>query len=222
MNPSILHFSRVSAAWKALLFLAVSVALAYFAYAMQSSMPRADAPLAEVGKALEIGSLGPADTQGAGPMIFAAPAARPDPLAVVKIPFVLIVAAMGLFYVGRYARRALIYAVAVRLENRQLWFHSSYWDVPGPIAIGDVMVLRFDRADRLPKTGWDASLKAFSGSGYWAMRLGARMRYMLHIEYRDGRDVRSVRLVDNDIDGGAVQLERFAAYVESHRAAPGQ
>lgn len=214
MNPSILYFSRVGAAWKALLFLAVSVALAYVAYDMQQRKGRADAALAELGEGLEV--------KGAAPdprdlMIYPLPRPPPDPLAAVKIPLLLTGAALGLFYVGRHARRALLRGVAVRLENRRLLFHSSYWGVPDAIPLDDVTVLLFDRADRLPETESASWLKAVSQGGYWGARLGARTHYMLHIAYRANREVESVRLVDNDIEGGAMQLERFAAYVEAHR-----
>lgn len=218
MNPSILYFSRMSAVWKALLFLAASAVLAYVAYAMQQDAVRAGAPLAEPGAGREIEGANPAGDVRAGPMIFPLPGPRSDPLAAIKISLLFVGAALGLFYVGRYARRAAMRGVAARLENRSLLFHSSYWGVPGAIALGDITMLLFDRADRLPETESASWLKALSSGGYWGARQGARMRYMLHVAYRAGGEVKSIRLVDNDIEGGAEQLERFAAYIEAHRA----
>lgn len=218
MNPSIVHFSRRSAAWKALLFLAASAVLAYVAYDMQQDMLRADTSLAEVGEGLAIGTATSADDGRAGPMIFPVPQPRPDPLAAVKISLLLVGAALGLFYVGRYAWRALTHGRAACLANQRIIFHPSYWGVPGGIALCDITMLLFDRADRLPETESTSWLKALSWGGYWGARQGARMRYMLHIAYRADREMKSVRLVDNDIEGGAKQLERFADYVEAHRA----
>ncbi|MBL0915256.1 MAG: hypothetical protein IBJ13_07005 [Sphingopyxis sp.] len=187
MNPSILHFSRMGSALKALFFLgmaAIAFAVAGLMHAERETPPRAiQLPDIEL----------------------PAPAQHRDPLAPFKAPLLVVAGAVCLFYVGRHGLRGLTRREAVKLENGQLHFHPSYGAEPNPLPVATLAEALFDRADRLP------------GEGASSARLGARLRHGLYLRYRAGSGVGELRLIDNDIDGGTDQLRRFAAYLENWR-----
>lgn len=188
MNPSILHFSRTGSAIKALFFLG----FAAIAFTMAALLH------AE-------GEVQPEAVHLPGGVELPAPAPRRDPLAPFKIPAMIVAGGVCLFYVGRHGLRAIARGVAVKIENRHLHLHPSYGAVSNPLPLGDIDEVIYDRADRLP------------GEGRGSARLGARLRHGLHIGYRAGGATRQLRLVDNDVDGGAEQLRRFAAHLDSWR-----
>lgn len=189
MNPSILHFSRAGSAIKALFFLGVA-AIAFVVAGLMHSEHTEPAPVVAAG----------------GPdILLPAPAPHRDPLAPFNIPLLVVAGGICLFYAGRHALRALTGEVAVRIDNGQLRFHSSYRVDPNPLPAAAVAEAIHDRADRLP------------GEMSRSIRLGARARYGLYLRYDAGGVSRDLRLIDNDFDGGAEQLRRFAAQLEVWR-----
>lgn len=189
MNPSILHFSRAGSAIKALFFLGVA-AIAFVVAGLMYSDRTEPAPVVAAG----------------GPDIFLpAPAPHRDPLTPLKIPLLAIAGGVCLFYAGRHALRMLTREVAVRIDNGELRFHSSYRVDRDPLAAADIAEAIYDRADRLP------------GEMSRSIRLGARARHGLYLRFGAGGESRELRLIDNDFDGGAEQLRRFAAQLEVWR-----
>ena len=118
-----------------------------------------------------------------------APAPHRDPLAPFKVPFLMIAGGVCLFYVGRHGLRGFMRSEAVKIENGALRFHPSYGA----------------RTDRLP------------GDGPASAKLGARLRHGLYLRYRVDGSLKEVCLIDNDFDGGAEHLRRFAAHLDSWR-----
>lgn len=129
------------------------------------------------------------------------PAPRRDPLAPVKIPFLIVAGGLCLFMAGRHGRRMVTPQVAARIEGGHLHLDAE----TGPVPIDAIIDARFDRADRLP------------GDGSAVVRLGARLCHGLYLQYRADASVRDLRLIDNDIDGGTDQLRRFAAHLDDWR-----
>lgn len=187
MNPSILHFSRWGNVFKALFFAGFAALAFVFAVLLHRE---ADAPPQRV-------RLPDLDLP--------APAPHRDPLAPVKMPFLVVAGCVFLFYAGRHGARAMAREVAVRIVDGQLHFHRSYAPAPAVLPVADVQEALFDRADRLP------------GEGDRAARLGARLRHGLYLRYHAEGLAGELRLVDNDFDGGTEQLRRFAAHLEAWR-----
>lgn len=188
MNPSILHFSRAGSVIKALFFLG----MAAFAFTVAGLMhAERDAP--------------PETMYLPGGVELPAPAPHRDPLEAFKIPFLVIAGGVCLFHVGRHGLRSLTRREAVRIENGRLHFHASYGVEPNPLPVDAIAEALFDRADRLP------------GDGPASARLGARLRHCLYLCYRADGSTDEVRLIDNDFDGGAEHLRRFAAHLDSWR-----
>lgn len=187
MNPSILHFSRWGNVFKTLFFAGFAALAFVFAVLLHRE---ADAPP----QRMHLPDLD-----------LPAPAPHRDPLAPVKIPFLVVAGCVCLFYAGRHGARAIARQVAVRIVDGQLHFHPSYTSVPPVLPVADVAKALFDRADRLP------------GEGDRAARLGARLRHGLYLRYRTQGAAGELRLVDNDFDGGTEQLCRFAAHLEAWR-----
>ena len=188
MNPSILHFSRTGSAFKALFFLG----FAAIAFTMAALLyAERDAP--------------PETRYLSGGVELPAPAPRRDPLAPFKIPAMIVAGGVCLFYVARHGLRAIERGVAARIENRHLHLHSSFGAVSNPLPLGDIVEAVFDRSDRLP------------GDAPRSARLGARLRHALYIRYRADGSICELRLIDNDFDGGADHLRRFAAHLDGWR-----
>lgn len=189
MNPSILHFSRTGSAIKALFFLGVA-AIAFVVAGLMYTERAEPAPVVATG----------------GPdILLPAPAPHRDPLAPFKIPLLVVAGGVCLFYAGRHGLRALTGEVAVRIDNGQLRFHSSYRVDPNPLPAANIAEAIHDRADRLP------------GEMSKSIRLGARARYGLYLRYSADSASRELRLIDNDFDGGAEQLRRFGAQLDVWR-----
>lgn len=121
-----------------------------------------------------------------------------------------------MFYAARYGWRLFVREVAVRIDYDCIQFHPSITGAPSSLTLGDINLVLFDRADRIPHKDMDALLHGHSLTGAWAARMGSKMRHMLYIECRSGE---SIRLVDNDFDGGVPQLKRVADYLEKMRLA---
>ena len=189
MNPAILHFSRTGSAIKALFFLG-GAAIAFVVAGMMHAERTA-----------------PPHTIGLPGIEFPVPAPHDDPLAPFKIPVLIVAGSVCLFYVGRHGLRALTRQVAAKIEDGRIHFHASYGAEPNPLPVDRIAEARFDRADRLP------------GGGSGSARLGARLRHGLYLRYRTNGSAGELRLIDNDIDGGAEQLRRFADYLEVWRHA---
>lgn len=198
MNPSILHFSRFGAAWKMLLCLAIIPGLLWIVAEMDSEAPAPPAPSA------------PPPSLSSGPLLTQPAAKRVDSFAPVRILILLGGTAFLLFGVFRHGRRALFPVVAASLEGGSLHFDLSYVADGAPVALDDVLSVRFGRGDVVAEEGGEAIAPG-------GARMGARLRHVLLIEHRvDGRR-EVVRIVDNDIDGGSEQLRRFGAFVQAHR-----
>lgn len=187
MNPSILHFSRTGSVLKALFFLGMA-AIAFTVAGLMHAEREA-----------------PPRTVRLPDIELPAPAPHRDPLAPFKVPFLMIAGGVCLFYVGRHGLRGFTRSEAVKIENGALRFHPSYGVEPDPLPLDAVAEALFDRADRLP------------GDGPASAKLGARLRHGLYLRYRAESSMEEVRLIDNDIDGGAEQLRRFAAHLGSWR-----
>lgn len=147
----------------------------------------------------------PVVATGGPDILLPAPAPHRDPLAPFKIPLLVVAGGVSIFYAGRHGLRALTGEVAVRIDNGQLRFHSSYRVDPNPLPAADIAEAIHDRADRLP------------GEMSKSIKLGARARYGLYLCYNVDRTSRELRLIDNDFDGGAEQLRRFAAQLDVWR-----
>jgi hypothetical protein len=187
LNPSILHFSRTGSVLKALFFLGMA-AIAFTVAGLMHAEREA-----------------PPRTVRLPDIELPAPAPHRDPLAPFKVPFLMIAGGVCLFYVGRHGLRGFTRSEAVKIENGALRFHPSYGVEPDPLPLDAVAEALFDRADRLP------------GDGPASAKLGARLRHGLYLRYRAESSMEEVRLIDNDIDGGAEQLRRFAAHLDRWR-----
>ena len=188
MNPSILHFSRTGNAIKTLFFLGVA-AIAFSVASLMHTGSAAPAPV----------------VVGTPDIALPAPPPHRDPLAPLKMLLLVIAGGVSLFYAGRHGLRVLARETAVRIEGGRLHFHASYRAAPNPLPAESIAEAICDRADRLP------------GKISNAARLGARMRYGLYLRYGTNGSNREVRLMDNDVDGGAEQLRRFAAQLDAWR-----
>lgn len=140
------------------------------------------------------------------------PASAPhrDPLAPFKAPLLMIAGGVCIFYVGRHGLRGLTRSEAVKIENGALRFHPSYGARPNPLPVDAIAEALFDRADRLP------------GDGPASAKLGARLRHGLYLRYHADGSMEEIRLIDNDIDGGSEQLQRFAVHLDSWRQSAAQ
>lgn len=201
MNPTILHFSRTGNAMKMLLFLGFAVLAFGLAYLLLEER-QAVAPLTQTLP---------------GGLVLPMPAPRPDPFAPVKIPLLLAAGGVSLFYVGRHGVRLMTREVAVTIATGQLHFHPSYNMLSSIMPIANVTEAIFDRAERLPEGKWESVASAVSWSANRSARSGAMLRHGLYLRYRSGASTGEVRLIDNDFDGGAEQLRRFAAQIEMWR-----
>lgn len=133
------------------------------------------------------------------------PASRRDPLAPFKIPLLIVAGGVCLFYAGRHGLRSVTREVAAKAEGGHVHFHSSYGAEAASFPVEAIVEAIVDRADRLP------------GEGSGSAKLGARLRHGFYLRYHVGGATRELRLIDNDIDGGADQLRRFAAYLDAWR-----
>lgn len=150
---------------------------------------------------------GPPRTIGLPGMEFPAPVRdRGGLLAPLHIPFLLLLGSGALLYVGRFGARGLRGGIAAWIEGGVLHLHASY-GAASPIPVADIAAMVVDRADRLPG----------EAAGAVAARFGARLRHGLYLRYRVGGQLREVRVFDNGVDGGAAQLRRFAAHLETWR-----
>ena len=188
MDPSILHFSRTGNAIKVLFFLGVAA----IAFAVAGLMHAGN-------------SAPPRVVAGTPDLALPAPAPHRDPMAPFKIPLLVIAGGTCLFYAGRHGLRGLTRQMAVRIESGRLHFHSSYGADPNPLPVADIAEAICDRADRLP------------GEVAGSVKFGARLRQGLYLRYRVDGTSRELRLIDNDFDGGAEQLCRFAAQLDVWR-----
>jgi hypothetical protein len=188
LNPAILYFSRTGSAFKALFFLGFAVTAFLFA-SLRYQEDNAPPQIVRAPGGLELPMRAP----------------HRGPLAPFEIPLLIGAGCGALFYVGRHGARSLTRQVAAKIEGGNLHFHPSYGPVPAMLPVENVEEALFDRADRLP------------GEGPWSAKLAARFRHGLHLSYRNGRTIGEIRLIDNDIDGGAEQLRRFAAQIEAWR-----
>lgn len=187
MNPSILHFSRTGSVLKALFFLGMA-AIAFTVSGLMHAEREA-----------------PPRTVRLPDIELSAPAPHRDPLAPFKVPFLMIAGGVCLFYVGRHGLRGFMRSEAVKIENGALRFHPSYGARPNPLPLDAIAEALFDRTDRLP------------GDGPASAKLGARLRHGLYLRYRVDGSLKEVCLIDNDFDGGAEHLRRFAAHLDSWR-----
>lgn len=136
-----------------------------------------------------------------------APTQRKDPLAPFKTALLIVAGGASIFYAGRHGLRAATRTVAARAEGGRLHLHSSYGGPADPVPVEAITDAIFDRADHLP------------GAGSGSAKLGARLRHGLYLRYRVSDTICEARLIDNDVDGGAEQLRRFAANLDMWRAA---
>lgn len=199
MNPSTLHFSRIAGFFKFLLFAGATVVCFYGAYDMLAPDP---APIRQI--------ILP------GGLELPAPTPRAYPAEPIRAIILFIGGFFGIFYAVRYGWRLFVRQIAVRIDYDRIHFHPSITGAPNSLPLGDINLVLFDRADKIPQKGMDAFLHGHSPTGAWAARMGSKMRHMLYIGYRSGE---GIRLVDNDFDGGAAQLERVADYLEKMRVA---
>lgn len=193
MNPSLLHFSRSGSLFKAIVFAAFVAALFWLAYelANQSTEPVKMMPLPGV----DLPAIAP----------------RKQPLIWLKMPFLLFMGCIMIFFPGRYWRRAFTQNVAVKIEQGAVHFDSSYMNAPDALPLEKIRLTIFDRADRLLGDGG-----LFTSS--WSAKQGSKLRYGLYIEFQSGSNsTDNIRLVDNDFEGGKQQLQGFAEYLEKMR-----
>ena len=196
MNPFVLHFSRIGSIFKFVLLAVATVVCAYGAYDLLIVEPE------PVGQIVLPGGLE-----------LPAPTSRKDPLAPIRGAILFIGGCFGIFYAVRYGWRSFVGEVAVRIDYDCIHFHPSITGAPSSLPLGDINLVLFDRADKIPQTDIGALLHR-GLTGNWAARMAAQTRHILYIGYRSGE---SIRLVDNDFDGGASQLERVADYLEKMR-----
>lgn len=194
MNPSILYFSRAGNAFKALFFMALAVLAFGVAYLLVGDLQPAQPP----------------QQVAPGGLLLPTPAPRADPFAPLKLLLMLAAGSAALYYAARHAARMVTRAVAVKVEGGELHFHPSYAAVPEMLPIQAIEAAVFDRADRLPALDAGAGVLG-------AAKLGARARHGLYLRYRSDGQMGEVQLIDNDFDGGAEQLRRFAAQLEVWR-----
>ncbi len=199
MNPSVLHFSRVDSFFKLALLAGATVVCFYGANDLLGMEPE---PVRQI--------------MFPGGLELPAPSPRKDPLAPIKAAALVVGGCFGIFYVIRYGWRLFVREVAVRIDYDCVQFHPSITGAPNSLPLSDINLVLFDRADRIPKSDMDAFLHGYSLTGAWAARMGSKMRHMLYIGYKSGE---SIRLVDNDFDGGVPQLQRVADYLEKMRLA---
>ena len=192
MNPAILHFSRTGSAIKALFFL--GIAAIAFAVAGLMHAERAAPPRAVRLPGIDL------------PM----PAPHRDPLMPFKMPLLIVAGGVCIFYAGRHGLRGLTRQVAAKIENGRLHSHTSYGAELNPLPIDAITEALFDRADRLP------------GDASGSVRLGARLRHGLYLRYSVNGSSGELRLIDNDIDGGSEQLQRFVDYLNVWRQSAGR
>lgn len=199
MNPSTLHFSRIAGFFKFLLFTGAAVVCFYGALDMLVPDP---VPIRHI--------ILP------GGLELPAPTPRKDPAEPIRAIVLLIGGCFGIFYAFRYGWRLFVREIAVRIDYDCIRFHPSITGAPSSLPLGDINLVLFDRADKIPQTDMDMFLHGHSLTGNWAARMAAQTRHMLYIGYRSGE---SIRLVDNDFDGGVPQLQRVADYLEKMRLA---
>lgn len=105
------------------------------------------------------------------------------------------------------------------VQQGQLIPHASFLTAPENIPLHAIRGVRFDRSDRVRLNSAAAAVTAFSWSHHLGMRLGQRLRHTLLIEYLTERgESKSFKVNDSDVEGGAEQLARFAAYLRQFRS----
>lgn len=217
MNPTILHFSRVGSAAKALLLVAVAALCFFLIY---DAGKRANTPTVHREAVLSSATPSPADSSLIyTPVMIGAPK-QPGLVTVLQLAVITFGGIFSLFYVGRFAMRTVTNQVAAKIEGGQILFHPSYSSAPAKLRLEDVTVVIFDRADRLAESPLQEYLRDYSTSpvlASFAAKLGVKMRHVLHIGFLVDGSVDKVRLIDNDIEGGTEQLRRFAAQVDLWR-----
>ncbi len=199
MNATILHFSHSGNALKSLFFLGLAAAAFWLTFEMLDDRRDRPSPM----QALP------------GGLTLPAPTPRPNPLAPLKILVLLGAGSVSLFYGGRHAARALSRRAAIKIEGGSLHFNPSFGAMPDTWPVEHIDVAIFDRADRLP----EGPALAIFGLGSGAAKFGARTRHGLYLHYRRGSETGEARIIDNDVDGGAEQLRRFAAQLDMWRDA---
>lgn len=103
---------------------------------------------------------------------------------------------------------------ALALGNGELVVHGSFITAPSAIPTHAITHVTFDRADRVRLNTAGIFIKAYSWPAFLGGRLGARLRYVLLIDYvSDSGEPQSFRMNDADVDGGIEQLKRFAEYL---------
>ena len=197
MNPSILHFSRIGSFFKLALFAGATVVCFYGAYDLIGLKPE---PVRQIVLP--------------GGLELPAPTPHQDPLAPIRALVLLVGGCFGIFYIFRYGLRLFAREVAVKIENGCLHFHSSFAIAPEKWPLADIAITLFDRADKIPRTDGEAFMQGYAFTTARAAKFGARLRHVLYVQHRSGE---TISLVDNDFDGGASQLSRFANYLEQMR-----
>jgi len=214
LNPTILHFSRVGSAAKTLLLLAAAALCFFLIY---DAGKRASTPTVHRVLVLSDASQAPTDPFLTDAALVESPPKQPGLLTVLKLVVTTLGGIFALFYVGRFAMRTVTNRPAAQIEGGQILFHSSYSSAPATLRLEDVTVVIFDRADRVTESASQDHSGAYSRSGFWAARLGSKMRHALFIGFLADGSEGNVRLIDNDIEGGTEQLRRFAAQVDLRR-----
>jgi hypothetical protein len=125
---------------------------------------------------------------------------------------------LALWEIGVKSWRLISPQAALAVQSGQLIPHPSFINAPQSIALDAVRAVSFDRADRIRPNAMDSALVSYSLTNRLAMKYGARMRYVLLIDYVDERGhPESLRVNDAEVDGGVKQLDRFATYLKQIR-----
>lgn len=121
---------------------------------------------------------------------------------------------IALWEISKQFWRLFASSPALQVQNGQLMPHASLMMAPAAISVGMIRSVILDRSDLVRPDNMRSMLMAFSWSNKLGLKVGARLRHTLLIEYgaADG-DCLSFRINDSDVEGGVGALDRFATYL---------
>lgn len=209
MNPSTLHFSRANAFVQLALMLVIII-IALWAISESSLFAVPEPPLAVVDY-----------SDKGGPMIFYPSTNHESAIDRLTggwftVGIMMLCLLFGIWEIGIKSWRLLSSKAAMVARNGVLEIHPSFPGSTKTIPFTAIRSVIFDRSDRVEPDALNAMIRAMSVTHRLAMKFSGRLRHVLLIEFETANGSTSqVRIGDAEVEGGIVQMERFAEYLRS-------
>jgi hypothetical protein len=143
-------------------------------------------------------------------------------IGVQGLAVLLMLCALYFLWMGAFSLwRMFIHAPALELHDAFVATNRSFLGKPRTITLSSIVDAAFDRADRIHLQygtiekavllGGPVLIPGSSGAfgGAWGARQSAKCRTIMQIIYQDENRIRSLRLMNNQVEGGKWAMARF-------------